>query len=100
MIDWLIDWFIEWMNEWMNDWLIDWLIDWLVDWLIWYGKIPLLRPLEIKTTPLVRPAFVRPIFLFLITVNVLKFRKPMFLKKIAYTNSVDADQTAPSGAVW
>ena len=47
-------------------------------------KMPLLQQFQITTSPLLRPAFV----------------SPMFFKasdKMAYANSVDPDQTAPSG---
>ena len=33
-------------------------------------------------------------------VNVLKFYYTKVADKMAYANSADADQTAPSGAVW
>ena len=53
--------------------------------IIKYSKILRLRPLKNKTTPLLRPAFVSPMF-------------SKVSDKIAYANNVDPDQTAPSGS--
>ena len=48
-----------------------------------YRKIALLRSIEIPTTPLLRPAFVRQSHLF-----------SEVSDKMGYANSVDPDQTA------
>ena len=63
-----------------------------------YGKTPLLRPLEIKTTPLLRPAFVSSnCFLFYYGMSYNFGHQDS--DKMADANSVDPDQTAPSGSI-
>ena len=65
---------------------------------IWFGKIKCLNIFYAYTFTYRNTKLLSvPFFLFLITVNVLKFLTPRFLNN---TNSVDPDQTAPEGAVW